>query len=103
MCFALPCLSLILTTLALAELTVPEKELANLELARLQQEAELVDFLTLPEECQQWVRFYFLANLDSYCLRCITIGWWMLMEGAKARTRLWWLLSQVTLRSTTRS
>ena len=55
--FALPCLNLILATLALAELTIPEKELANLQLDRLQQEAELVDFFTLPEECQRWVRF----------------------------------------------
>ena len=55
--FALPCLNLIMATLALAELTIPEKELANLQLDRLQQEAELVDFFTLPEECQRWVRF----------------------------------------------
>ena len=56
--FALPCLNLILTTLALAELTIPEKELANLHLDRLQAEAELVDSLTLPEECQRLVSFY---------------------------------------------
>ena len=56
--FALPCLNLILVTLALAELTIPEKELSNLHLDRLQEEAELVDLLTLPEECQRLVGFY---------------------------------------------
>ena len=55
--FALPCLNLILVTLALAELTIPEKELSNLHLDRLQEEAELVDLLTLPEECQRLVGF----------------------------------------------
>ena len=53
--FALTCFNMILTTLALAELRIPEKELANLQLDRLQQEAELVDLVTLPEECQRWV------------------------------------------------
>ena len=53
--FAFPCFNLILTTLALAELRIPEKELANLQLGRLQQEAELVDLVTLPEECQRLV------------------------------------------------
>ena len=57
MSFALLCLNLILTTLALAELTIPEKELASLQLDRLQEEAELVDLVTLPEECQRRVSF----------------------------------------------
>ena len=55
--FALPCLNMILTTLALAELTIPEKELASLQLERLQEEAELVDLVTRPEECQRLVSF----------------------------------------------
>ena len=53
--FAFPCFNLILTTLALAELRIPEKELADLQLDRLQQEAELVESVTLPEECQRLV------------------------------------------------
>ena len=57
MSFALLCLNPILTTLALAELTIPEKELASLQLDRLQEEAELVDLVTLPEECQRRVSF----------------------------------------------
>ena len=57
MSFALLCLNLILTTLALAELTIPEKELASLQLDRLQEEAELVDLVTLHEECQRRVSF----------------------------------------------
>ena len=64
--FALPCFNLILTTLALAELTIPEKELGNLQLDRLQEEAELVDLLTLPEECQRLVGFYWL-HLLHHC------------------------------------
>ena len=53
--FALTCFNMILTTLALAELRIPEKELANLQLDRLQEEAELVELVTLPEECQRRV------------------------------------------------
>ena len=53
--FAFPCLNLFLTTLALAELRIPEKELADLQLDRLQQEADLVELVTMPEECQRSV------------------------------------------------
>ena len=56
--FALPCVNLILATLAAAELTIPEKELTDLDLDKLQEEAELVDLLNLPEECQRLVGFY---------------------------------------------
>merc|ERR1712130_54221 len=64
--FVFPCLNLILTTLALAELVIPENELDNMlqQLDRLQKEAELADLLILPEECQRRVYHYWVV--DAY-------------------------------------
>ena len=51
------CLLLLLTPLAKAELTMLESDLAGLKLDKLRAEAELVEVVTLPDECQRSVSF----------------------------------------------
>ena len=86
--FAFPCFNLILTTLALAELRIPEKELANLQLGRLQQEAELVDLVTLPEECQRWVSSLSDSNFSLNALGHISVWRLSLLPEATAQSIL---------------
>ena len=50
-------LLLLLTPLAKAELTMLESDLAGLKLDKLRAEAELVEVVTLPDECQRSVSF----------------------------------------------
>ena len=50
-------LPLLLTPLAKAELTMLESDLAGLKLDKLRAEAELVEVVTLPDECQRSVSF----------------------------------------------
>ena len=58
MCFSLPWLNLVLPMLTVAELAILEEDLlVNLSLDRVQAEAELVESVTLPQECQRRVRF----------------------------------------------
>ena len=86
--FALTCFNLILATLALAELRIPEKELANLQLGRLQQEAELVDLVTLPEECQRWVSSWSDSNFSLNALGHISVWRLSLLPEATAQSIL---------------
>ena len=86
--FAFPCFNLFLTTLALAELRIPEKELANLQLDRLQQEAELVDLVTLPEECQRWVSSLSDSNFSLNALGHISVWRLSLLPEATAQSIL---------------
>ena len=50
-------LLLLFTPLAKAELTMLESDLAGLKLDKLRTEAELVEVVTLPDECQRSVSF----------------------------------------------